>query len=47
MLHLACVQTSLTGESSKYGNSSTTEIRTRPSFKELLAKYENEGAAEK
>ena len=47
MLHLACVQTSLIGESSKYGNSSTTEIRTRPSFKELLAKYENEGAAEK
>jgi hypothetical protein len=33
-------QTGLTGASSKSGNSSTTEFRTRPSFKELLAKYE-------
>jgi len=39
---LTGVQTSLTGASSKSGNSSTTEFRRRPSFKELLAKYEKE-----
>ena len=39
---LTGVQTSLTGASSKSGNSSMTEFRRRPSFKELLAKYEKE-----
>ena len=37
----------LTGASSEFGNSSKTKNRTRPSFKELLAKYEKEGAAQK
>ena len=40
-------QSGLTSTSSKYGNSSTAEFRTRPSFKELLAKYEKEGAIQK
>ena len=35
----------LTGAPSKSGNSS--KIKTRPSFKELLTKYEKEGAAQK
>ena len=35
--------TGLTGASSKSGNSS--KIKTMPSFKELLAKYEKEGSA--
>ena len=35
--------TGLTGVPSKSGNSS--KIKTRPSFKELLAKYEKEGSA--
>ena len=39
---LTGVQTSLTGASSKSRNSSMTEFRRRPSFKELLAKYEKE-----
>ena len=33
--------------SSKSKNSSTVGTRTRPSFKELLAKYEKEGAVQK
>ena len=37
--------TGLTGAPSKSGNSS--KIKTRPSFKELLAKYENQGATQK
>ena len=44
---LTSVQTGLTGASSKSGNSSTAQIRTRPSFKELLAKYEKEAVAQK
>ena len=36
----------LTGASSEFGNSFKTKNRTRPSFKELLAKYEKEGAAQ-
>ena len=44
---LTGAQTGLTGVSSKSGNSSNTEFRTRPSFKELLAKYEKEGAVQK
>ena len=44
---LTGVQTGLTGASSKSGNSSTAQIRTRPSFKELLAKYEKEAVAQK
>ena len=39
--------TSLTGASSEFGNSSKTNNRTRLSFKELLAKYEKEGAAQR
>ena len=35
--------TGLTGAPNKSGNSS--KIKTRPSFKELLAKYEKEGSA--
>ena len=35
----------LTGAPSKSGNSS--KIKTRPSFKELLAKYEKEGSAQR
>ena len=37
--------TGLTGASSKSGNSS--EIKTRATFKELLAKYEKEGSAQR
>ena len=37
--------TGLTGAPSKSGNSS--KIKTRPSFKELLAKYEKEGSAQR
>ena len=37
--------TGLTGVPSKSGNSS--KIKTRPSFKELLAKYEKEGSAQR
>jgi len=44
---LTGVQTGLTGASSDSGNSSTAKFRTRPSFKELLAKYEKEGAVHK
>ena len=36
-----------TGVSSKSGNSSTVGNRARPSFKELLAKYEKEGTIQK
>ena len=36
------VQTGLTGTSSKSGKSSKAKNKTRPSFKELLAKYEKE-----
>ena len=39
--------TDLTGASSKSGNSSGTKDEKRPSFKELLAKYEKKGAAQK
>ena len=38
-------RTGLTGTSSESGNSS--KIKTRPSFKELLAKYEKEGSAQR
>ena len=44
---LTGVQTGLTGASSKSENFSTAEVRTRLSFKKLLAKYEKEGAAQK
>ena len=37
--------TGLTGAPSKSGNSS--KIKTRPSFKELLAKYKKEGSAQR
>ena len=37
----------MTGASSDSGNSSMAKFRTRPSFKELLAKYEKEGAVQK
>ena len=37
----------LTGASSEFGNSFKTKNRTRPSFKELLTKYEKQGAAQK
>ena len=40
-------QTGLTGVSSKSGNSSRVGTRTRPSFKELLAKYEKEEIVKK
>ena len=43
---LTGTQTSLTGESSNPGNSSKTKNRAKLSFKELLAKYEKEGAAQ-
>ena len=36
--------TGLTGVPSKVGNSSGTKDKKRPSFKELLAKYEKNGA---
>ena len=39
--------TDLTGASSKSGNSSGTKDEKRPSFKELLAKYEKKGAVQK
>jgi len=38
-------RTGLTGTPSKSGNSS--KIKTRPSFKELLAKYEKQGSAQR
>ena len=44
---LTGAQTGLTGVSSKSGNSTTVGTRTRPTFKELLAKYEKEGAVQK
>ena len=44
---LTGVQTGLTGAPSKSENSSTSEVRTRPSFEELLAKNEREEAAQK
>ena len=44
---LTGAQTSPTGASSDSGNSSTAKFRTRPSFKELLAKYQKEGAIQK
>ena len=37
----------LTGAPSKSGNSSGTKDKKRPSFKELLAKYEKKGAVQK
>jgi len=44
---LTGVLTSLTGVSSEIGNFSKVKNRTRPSFKELLAKYEKERDAQK
>jgi len=44
---LTGTQTSLTGESSNPGNSSKTKNRAKLSFKELLAKYEKEGATQR
>jgi len=44
---LTGVQIGLTGAPSKSENSSTSEVRTRPSFEELLAKNEREEAAQK
>ena len=44
---LTGAQTGLTSVSSKSGNSSTVGTRKKPSFKELLAKYEKEGAVQK
>ena len=38
-------RTGLTGAPSKSGN--TSKIKTRPSFKKLLAKYEKEGSAQR
>jgi len=40
-------QAGLTGASNRSEGSYTAEIRTKPSFKELLAKYEKEEAAQK
>ena len=40
-------QGGLTGASSDSGNSSTAKFKTRPRFKELLAKYEKEGVVQK
>ena len=44
---LTGAQTGLTSASSDSGNSSTAKFKTRPSFKELLAKYEKEEAVQK
>ena len=44
---LTGVQTGLTGALSKSGNYSKAENKARPSFKELLTKYEKEGTAQK
>ena len=44
---LTGVPNGLISVSSNSGRSSTTNFRTRPSFKELLAKYEKEGAVQK
>ena len=44
---LTGAKTGLTGASGGSGNSSKTKNRTRPSFKEILAKYEKEGIAQK
>ena len=44
---LTGVQTGLTGALSKSGNYSKAENKARPSFKELLTKYEKEGALQK
>ena len=41
---LTGVQTGLTGASNNSGNFFMAKFRTRPSFKELLAKYQKEGA---
>ena len=41
---LTGAKTGLTGAPSKTGNSSRTKDKKRPSFKELLAKYEKKGA---
>jgi len=43
---LTGTQTGLTGESSNPGNYSKTKNKAKLSFKELLAKYEKEGAAQ-
>ena len=40
-------RTGFTGAPSKSGNSSGTKDKKRPSFKELLAKYEKKGAVQK
>ena len=40
-------KTGLTGASNEPGNSSEAKNKRRPSFKELLAKYEREGIAQK
>ena len=40
-------KTGLTGVPSKVGNSSGTKDKNKPSFKELLAKYEKNGATQK
>ena len=44
---LTGVKTGLTGASSESGNSSKAKNWIRPSFKELLAKYEKMGATQK
>ena len=44
---LTGAKTGLTGAPSKFGNSSRTKDKKRPSFKELLAKYEKKGVAQK
>ena len=44
---LTGAQTGMIDVSSKSGNSSTVGTRKRPSFKELMAKYEKEGAVQK
>ena len=44
---LTGAMTGLTGASSEYGNSSKAKNWIRPSFKELLAKYEKMGAIQK
>jgi len=44
---LTGVQTGLTGASNNSGNFFMAKFRTRPSFKELLAKYQKEGAIQK
>ena len=47
LIGLTGVHTDLTGVSCKFGNSSKTKKKMRPSFKELLAKYEKKGAVQK